>query len=85
MPDEELATELEHAADRARARGGYAAAAALLRRSAELTPGDGARAEREVALADAELRAGHAEQARELVGAAIPRLPNDLARGLASG
>ena len=83
MPDAELATELEHAADRARARGGYAAAAALLRRSAELTPGDGARAEREVALADAELRAGHAEQARELVGAAIPRLTDDVARGLA--
>ncbi len=84
VPDEELATELEHAADRARARGGYAAAAALLRRSAELTPGDGARAEREVALADAELRAGHAEQARELVGAAIPRLTDDVARGLAN-
>ena len=84
VPDVELAAELEHAADRARARGGYAAAAALLRRSAELTPGDAARAEREVALADAELRAGHAEQARELVGAAIPRLTNDLARGLAT-
>jgi DNA-binding CsgD family transcriptional regulator len=84
MPDVELATDLERAADRARARGGYAAAATLLRRSAELTPGDGARAEREVALADAELRAGHAEQARELAGAAIPRLTNDLARGLAT-
>ena len=84
VPDEEVATELEHAAGRARARGGYAAAAALLRRSAELTPGDGARAEREVAVADAELRAGHAEQAEELVGAAIPRLTNDVARGLAT-
>jgi DNA-binding CsgD family transcriptional regulator/tetratricopeptide (TPR) repeat protein len=84
IPDVELATELEHAAERARARGGYAAAAALLRRSVELTPGDGARADREVTLADAELRAGHAEQARELAGAAIPRLTNDVARGLAT-
>ena len=82
-PDEELAAELQQAAGRARGRGGYAAAAALLGRSAELTPGDGARAEREVALADAELRAGHAEEARELVGGAIPRLTNDVARGLA--
>jgi DNA-binding CsgD family transcriptional regulator len=84
VPDEELATELENAAERACSRGGYAAAGALLRRSAELTPGDGARAEREVSLADAELRAGHAEQARELAGAAIPRLTNDVARGLAT-
>ena len=83
VPDEELAAELQHAAERACGRGGYAAAAALLRRSAELTPGDGARAEREVALADAELRAGHAEHARELVRAAIPRLTGDVARGLA--
>jgi DNA-binding CsgD family transcriptional regulator len=82
-PDEELATELQHAAERACGRGGYAAAAALLRRSAELTPGDGARAEREVALAGAELRAGHAQQARDLAGAAIPRLTSDVARGLA--
>jgi DNA-binding CsgD family transcriptional regulator len=82
-PDEEIAAELQHAAERASGRGGYAAAAALLRRSAELTPGDGVRAEREVAMADAELRVGHAEQARELVRAAIPRLADDVARGLA--
>jgi DNA-binding CsgD family transcriptional regulator len=83
VPDEELASELQDAADRARSRGGYAAAAALLGRSAELTPGDGARAQRQIALADAELRAGHAEQARELVRAAIPRLGDDVARALA--
>jgi tetratricopeptide (TPR) repeat protein len=83
VPDEELATELQNAAERASGRGGYAAAAALLRRSAELTPGDSARAKREVALADAELRAGHAEQARELVRDVIPRLTNHVARGLA--
>ncbi len=82
-PDEKVAAELQRAAERARARGGYAAAAALLRRSAELTPSDAARAERWVALADAELRAGHAEQARELVSAALPRLTGDIARGLA--
>ncbi len=82
-PDEKLASELQQAAERACARGGYAAAAALLRRSAELTLGDSRRAEREVALADAELRAGHPERARELVGAALPRLTDDVARGLA--
>jgi DNA-binding CsgD family transcriptional regulator len=82
-PDEELASEVQHAAERACGRGGWTAAAALLRRSAELTPGDGARAKREVALAGAELRAGHGEQARELVRAAIPRLADDAARGLA--
>jgi len=81
--DEELAAEIQRAAERAADRGGYAAAAALLCRAAQLTPGDGARAEREVATADAELRAGHAEQARELVRAAIPRLTDDVARGLA--
>jgi DNA-binding CsgD family transcriptional regulator len=83
IPDEELASELQDAAERARARGGYASAAALLRRSAELTPGDGRRAERKVTLAEAELRAGHAERARELVDAALPRLTDDVARGLA--
>jgi DNA-binding CsgD family transcriptional regulator len=83
VPDEELAAELQRAAERAFGRGGCEAAASLLRRSVELTPADGARAQREVALADAELRAGHAEKARELVRAAMPRLAGDAARGLA--
>jgi DNA-binding CsgD family transcriptional regulator len=83
VPDEEIASELQHAAERARDRGGCTSAAALLRRSAELTPDDGARAKREVALAGAELKVGHPEQARELVRAAIPRLTDDVARGLA--
>ena len=51
VPDEKLAAELQHTAERAGARGGYAASTALLRRSADLTPDDFRRAEREVALA----------------------------------
>ena len=57
-PDEELAAELQHTAGRAGTRGGYAARAALLRRSADLTPDDARRAEREVAVAEARLMAG---------------------------
>jgi hypothetical protein len=49
VPDEELAAELQRTAGRAGTRGGYAARAALLRRSADLTPDDARRAEREVA------------------------------------
>src|SRR5260370_39216438 len=81
-PDEDLARELERAAERARARGGYAAGAALLRRAADLTPDDGRRAEREVALAEAELQGRNPDGARDLVDRALPRLTDDHARGL---
>jgi DNA-binding CsgD family transcriptional regulator len=83
FPDEELAAELQRTADRAGARGGYAARAALLRRSADLTPDDGRRAEREVALAEATLMAGDPVGAQTVLDAAAPRLTTTMARGQA--
>jgi DNA-binding CsgD family transcriptional regulator len=83
VPDEELAAELQRTAERAAARGGYAARAALLRRSADLTPDDGRRAEREVALADAALVAGDPGRAQSVLDAALPRLATGPARGQA--
>jgi DNA-binding CsgD family transcriptional regulator len=83
VPDEELAAELQRSAERAAARGGYAGRAALLRRSADLTPDDGRRAEREVALAEATLMAGDAVAAQAVLDAAQPRLANTMARGQA--
>jgi DNA-binding CsgD family transcriptional regulator len=82
-PDEDIAAGLEKAAERESARGGYAARAALLRRAVELTPDDGRRARREVALADAELISGHPETARDMITDALPRLADDHQRGLA--
>jgi DNA-binding CsgD family transcriptional regulator len=82
-PDEELAAELQRTAERAAARGGYAARAALLRRSADLTPDDGRRAEREVALAEATLMGGDSVTAQTVLDAALPRLGTVLARGQA--
>src|SRR6185437_4715280 len=67
VPDEELAAELQHTAERAGTRGGYAARAALLRRSADLTPDDTRRAEREVALAEARLMAGDPAGAQKIL------------------
>jgi DNA-binding CsgD family transcriptional regulator len=83
VPDEKLAAELQHTAERAGTRGGYTARAALLRRSADLTPEDGRRAEREVAVAGARLMAGDPVGAQDTLGGALPRLTGTTVRSQA--
>jgi DNA-binding CsgD family transcriptional regulator len=73
-PDEEIAAALELSADRAKRRGGYAAGAAFLRRSAELTPDVGRRAKRLLAAAEAEFAVGGANRALALLDKASPDL-----------
>ena len=68
--DEEIAAELAAAADRARARGGWAAAASFLTRSAELSPDPAARAGRALDAAGARMQAGGLERARTLLAMA---------------
>jgi DNA-binding CsgD family transcriptional regulator len=69
-PDEDVAAELEHSAGRAQARGGLAAAAAFLERSALLTVDPARRAERALAGAQANLQAGAFSKAHELLATA---------------
>jgi DNA-binding CsgD family transcriptional regulator len=80
-PDEQLAADLEAAAKRARDRGALSTAAALLRRSVVLTPGQDVHARREVALARAELAAGRPSTARHVADDVLVRLPDGNARG----
>ncbi|GAA1446239.1 helix-turn-helix transcriptional regulator [Leifsonia poae] len=68
--DEGVAAELEASAVRARARGGWAAAAAFLTRSMELTPEPAERARRALAAANARLQAGATDAAHTMLAIA---------------
>jgi DNA-binding CsgD family transcriptional regulator len=68
--NEEVAAELERSADRARSRGGAAAAAAFLARAAELTPDPGERGRRALAAAQAKFDAAAADVALDLLATA---------------
>ncbi|HUE28951.1 MAG TPA: LuxR C-terminal-related transcriptional regulator, partial [Solirubrobacteraceae bacterium] len=66
-PDEAVASELEHAASRAQARGGLAAAAAFQERAVQLTSDQALRAQRALAAAQTKYEAGALEDALELL------------------
>ena len=66
-PDEDIATELERSAARARARGGLPAAAAFLERAALLTPDLSRRGIRAIAAAEAKYQAGAPDVAATLL------------------
>jgi len=77
-PDENVAAELERSAGRAQARGGLAAAAAFLERSAMLTLDPGRRAQRLLAAASAKRDAGALDAALGLLVAVEAGAPDPL-------
>ena len=82
--DEDVAAELERSAGRAQARGGLAAAAAFLERSAVLTIDPGRRASRALAAAQAAYQAGAPDEAFELLARAEAGPPDELLHARAS-
>ena len=76
--DENVASELERSAGRARARGGLAAAAAFLERASALTPEPSRRARRALAAAQAKHHAGAFDAALGLVAIAESGPLNEL-------
>ena len=67
MPDEDVAADLERSASRAQARGGFAAAAAFLERSAALTSSPRDERRRALAAAQAKHQAGAIDEAVALL------------------
>jgi DNA-binding CsgD family transcriptional regulator len=79
-PDEDVAAELEEAAARAKGRGDYAVAAALLERAAGLTPDADRRYGRTLAAGQSALAAGSLGRAASLVDAASAAPLDELKR-----
>ena len=77
-PDEDIAVELERSASRAQARGGFAAAAAFLERSAALTLDPAERAARAFTAAQAKAQAGAFDAALGLLATAEAAPLDDL-------
>ena len=78
--NEDVAAELEQAADRAQARGGWAATAAFLERAAALTPDPPRRAQRALAAAQAKYESGAMQDALTLLATAEAGALGDLER-----
>jgi DNA-binding CsgD family transcriptional regulator len=70
VPDELIAAELERSADRARARGGSAAAGAFLTRASELSPDRAMRAQRALNAAETHFLSGDSPAALRLLATA---------------
>ena len=77
-PDEELARQLEEAAERAASRGGYAAQASLMLEAANASPAPGEQARRLLQAAIAALNAGLPHRAEALLEQARPGLADPL-------
>jgi DNA-binding CsgD family transcriptional regulator len=80
VPDEEVAAELERSADRAEARGGFAAAAAFLERAVGLTVVPELRTRRALAAAQAKFEAAAPDAAVKLLATAEMGPMNELQR-----
>jgi len=80
VPDEDVASELERSAERAQARGGFAAAAAFLERAATLTPEPVRRAQRALVAAQTKFRAGALDDALALLSSTEVRALDELGR-----